>query len=216
MELTEASFREFVELTKLFNIHGLHPIVIGGWAVYYYAQGAKSVDIDLIVPNKQALQIFEKYCTQHNFKKDRTAKIRTLYKKEFKTQTGQTEEIHLDVFLLTDKNLLAANQSIEIPWKLAEKYWQEWKLETKAIARVPIIEVLLLYKTAALIDRKYKLKNWQNLSKVARDRLTAKIEKDRQDIQGLLKQEIDNEKIEKLLQETKFAKYYKETTKELR
>ncbi|MBU1120480.1 hypothetical protein KJ660_01245, partial [Candidatus Micrarchaeota archaeon] len=110
-KLTELSFKELIKTTKLFNIHGLHPIIIGGWAVYYYTKGAGSIDIDLVLPTKQVIQVFEKYSKQYGFKKDRKAKTRTLFRKE----TGE-KEIELDIFTLSDKNTLASNKSIEIPW----------------------------------------------------------------------------------------------------
>ncbi|MFH1545601.1 MAG: hypothetical protein ABIE23_05980 [archaeon] len=209
-KLTELSFKELIKTTKLFNIHGLHPIIIGGWAVYYYTKGAGSIDIDLVLPTKQVIQVFEKYSKQYGFKKDRKAKTRTLFRKE----TGE-KEIELDIFTLSDKNTLASNKSIEIPWKLADKNSKEWKINKDVTARVPEKEVLLLYKTAALKDRQYKIKTWANLSKFSRDRLKAKIEKDKRDIQGLLKLEINQEKLNELLEKTKFKKYYDETLKEI-
>lgn len=209
-KLTRFSFKELINLTKLFNIHGLHPIVIGGWAVYYYTKGAGSIDIDLVLPTKQVIQVFEKYSKKYGFKKDRKAKIRALFRKEI----GK-EEIELDIFTLSDKNTLASNKSTEIPWKLADKNSKEWKINKDVTARVPEKEVLLLYKTAALKDRQYKVKTWANLSKFLRDRLKAKIEKDKKDIKGLLKLEINQEKLNELLEKTRFKKYYDETLKEI-
>lgn len=212
-DLTTISFNELVRITKSFNIHGLSPIVIGGWAVYFYSNGAKSVDIDLILPSKHAVQVFEKFCKLYGFKKDKRAKIRTLFKKTVETESGK-QDIELDIFTLSDKNLLASNKSIEIPWKLSEKFSEEWMLDENVIARVPEKEVLLLYKAAALIDRRFKLKNWVNLSKFARDRLNSKIEKDKKDIQSLLKLGTDEQKLNQLLKETKFKKEFNEIIKE--
>lgn len=214
-KLTELSFKELAKITKLFNIHGLAPIIVGGWAVYHYAKKAKSIDIDLVLPSKQAIQIFENYCKQHGFKKDKRAKTRALFKKEIKTKPG-IQEIELDIFTFSNKNRLASNKSIEIPWKLSEKHSEEWQLETNTAARVPKKEVLLLYKAAALADRQFKLRTWANLSKVARDRLRAKIAKDKKDIQSLLNLTINKEKLEQLLRETGFEKQFNKTIKELK
>ncbi|MFA4856048.1 MAG: hypothetical protein WC634_05715 [archaeon] len=213
-KLTELSFDELLKITKLFNIHGLAPIVIGGWAVYHYTKGAKSVDIDLVLPSRQAIQIFEKYCKQHGFEKDKQAKIRVLFKKEVETDAGK-QEIALDIFTLSSKNRLASDKSIEVPWLLSEKHSEEWQLEKNTIARVPEKEVLLLYKAAALVDRQFKLKTWANLSKVVRDRLKAKIAKDKSDIESLLRLGADKEKLAQLLAETRFEKQFNKTIKEL-
>ena len=212
--LTELSFKELANITKLFNIHGLTPIIVGGWAVYHYTKGAKSIDVDLVLPSKHAIQIFEKYCGQRGFKKDKAARIRVLFKKEVGVKP-QKQEIELDIFTLTDKNVLASNKSIEIPWQLAEKYSEEWQLEKNTTARVPAKEVLLLYKTAAFIDRQFKLRTWANLSKVTRDRLKAKIAKDKEDIKSLLNLSIDKEKLLRLLKETDFEEQFNKTIKEI-
>ncbi|MFH1751943.1 MAG: nucleotidyltransferase [archaeon] len=214
-ELTEVSFKELIKITKLFNIHGLTPIVVGGWAVYYYTKREKSVDIDLVFPSKNAIQIFEKHFKQQGFKKEKQAKIRELFKKEVETRAGK-QEIEIDIFTLQNKNRLASDKSIEIPWKLSEKYGKEWQLEKDVTARVPEKEVLLLYKAAALVDRQFKLKNWINLSRFVKDRLKAKIEKDKRDIGSLLALEIDEKKLALLLKETGFEKQFNKITKELK
>jgi len=167
----------------------------------------KSVDIDLVLPSKHATQIFEKHCKQYGFKKDKQTKIRELFKKEIETAAGK-QEIELDIFTLQTKNRLASDKSIEIPWKLSEKYNKEWQLEKDTIARVPEKEVLLLYKAAALLDRQFKLKNWINLSKFVRDRLKAKIAKDKKDIKSLLSLGINEEKLARLLKETGCEKQF--------
>ena len=203
-ESAKHSFEELMRIAKLLNIHGLHPIVIGGWAVHHYTNGACSVDIDMILP-KQAIQIIEKYSRQHKFRRDKRAKTRVLFKKE-----DGAGELDLDIFALSDKNRLASDRSIEIPWRLAERNSREWKLGKNTRARVPCKEILLLYKAAALQDREYKIKTWANLSKLARDRLKAKIAKDKNDIIGLLKCELNRKKLDKLLKETKFEKHFNE------
>ena len=212
--LTALSFKELVKIAKLLNIHGLTPIIIGGWAVYYYVKGSKSVDIDLVFPSRQAIQIFEKCCNQFGFRKDRQAKIRELFKKEVGTSAGK-QEIEIDIFALSSRNRLASDKSIEIPWLLSEKHSEEWRLGKNAVARVPEKEVLLLYKAAALADRQFKLKTWANLSKFVRDRLKAKIAKDKKDIKDLLMIGMDNEKLALRLKETGFEKQFGKTIKEL-
>ncbi|MBU0662285.1 MAG: hypothetical protein ABH854_05900 [Candidatus Diapherotrites archaeon] len=68
-------------------------------------------------------------------------------------------------------------------------------------------ELLLLYKTAALIDRKHKVQKWA-LRQVEKQQLNAKIWKDRQDIKALLDRELNMERLGRLLKKTKFRKEY--------
>ena len=213
--LAEASLRELTKVARLFNLHGLNPIVIGGWAVYYYTKGAGSVDIDIVLPSEGAVRIFEKYSRQLGFSRDKRAKTRALFRKEIKTKPGGPQEIELDIFILPQRNKLASNRLIEIPWKLSEEYGREWKIEGDAIARVPEKEVLLLYKAAALMDRQFKIKTWVNLSKFTKDRLRSKIEKDKKDILGLLELGVDKKRMDKLLKKTKFKESFEEALDKL-
>ena len=199
-EITQKSFKELESIIKWFNIHGFHPIIIGGWAAYHFVQGIGSRDIDLILP-KEALPALNAYCESHGFKLNNQPKTRILFSKKIGSQI-----IDLDVFTFDHKNKLAKNPKIEIPWSLSKNNCIDWKIG-KNTARVPCIELLLLYKTAALIDRKYKAENWV-LQPIQKQHLNAKIWKDKQDILQLQKQEINNKKLGQLLKKTKFKKEY--------
>ncbi|MEK6973522.1 MAG: hypothetical protein AABW72_05825 [archaeon] len=213
-KLTKASYNELLKLACIFNRHGLSPIIIGGWAVYFYTKGAKSIDIDMILPSKYAVKIFEKHCRQYGFIKSKS-KIRALFRKEISTGSGRKEEIQLDIFTLADKNILASDNSIEIPWKLAEMHSLEWPIGNNAVIRLPAKEVLLLYKVAALIDREYKLRTWV-MPMVTKERLRSKIEKDKADILGLIGTGIDKIELNKLLKKTGFLKYFELKVGELK
>jgi len=213
-KLTKASYNELLKLASRLNMHGLSPILIGGWAVYFHTKGAKSIDIDIILPSRYAVKIFEKHCKQHGFIRSKS-KVRALFKKEIRTESGKKEEIQLDIFTLADKNSLASDNSIEIPWKLAEKYSKELRLENKAMVRLPDKEVLLLYKFAALIDREYKIRTWV-MPTVLNERLRSKIEKDRSDILGLIKTGIDEKELKRLVKKIGLLKQFDEKIKELK
>jgi len=50
-EVTDASFKELINLTKWINEkYGYYPVVIGRWAVYPYAKSLGSRDIDIVFP----------------------------------------------------------------------------------------------------------------------------------------------------------------------
>ncbi|MFH0715133.1 MAG: hypothetical protein V1847_05175 [Candidatus Diapherotrites archaeon] len=195
-EITNRSFRELERIAEWLNIHGHHPIVIGGWAAYYYTRGLGSRDIDLILP-KNALPVLQEYCKEHDYVLNKSPHTRFLFSKKI----GK-DAIELDVFTFDHKNKLAKNPRIEIPWSLAKKDSIEWKIDVGTV-RVPSPELLLLYKAAALIDRKFKKQKWA-LKSLQKQHLDSKIWKDRQDIQSLKKRGIDEKKLERLLQKTKF------------
>ncbi|MBI5871909.1 hypothetical protein HZB88_02385 [archaeon] len=206
-EITQKSFQELEKIAKWLNIHASHPIVIGGWATYYYVKGLGSRDIDLVLHEK-AFPILKKYCLEHGYTHDPSTKTRFHFSKE----SGK-EKIDLDIFTFEHKNKLAKNPKIEISWSLVKENSQDWQIGN-AMAKVPNIEVLLLYKTAALIDRKYKLEKWA-LQPFSKQQLNSKIWKDIQDIKEILKQKINQEKLDALLKQTKFKKEYKEAIKQL-
>lgn len=199
-EVTRKSFRELQSIARWLNIHGHSPIVVGGWAAYYYAKGLGSRDIDLILP-ESALPVLKEYCKSHNYQINTAPHTRILFSKRI---GGGSMDI--DVFTFSHKNRLAKNPRIEIPWSLAKNNCREWKLG-KAAAKVPVPELLLLYKAAALIDRKHKVQKWA-LSRLEKQHLDSKIWKDMQDIEALLKQELDLKKLGQLLKKTGFNKEY--------
>ena len=206
-EITQKSFQELEKVVKWLNIYSIQPIIIGGWATHYYVKGLGSRDIDLILEGK-AFPILKKYCTEHNYTHDASTKTRFHFSKEL-----EKERIELDIFTFEHKNKLAKNQKIEVPWTLAKENSQDWQINN-ATAKVPSIELLLLYKTAALIDRKHKLEKWA-LQPVQKQNLNSKIWKDTQDIKELLKLEISPNKLEELLKKTKFKKEFKNAIKPL-
>jgi len=55
-EITDASYKELISLTKWINkIYGYYPIIIGGWAVYSYMATLGSRDIDLVFPTSESI-----------------------------------------------------------------------------------------------------------------------------------------------------------------
>lgn len=206
-ELTQKSFVELENLAKWLNIHAFQPVVIGGWSTFYYVKGLGSRDIDLVIEEK-ALPILEKYCAEHGYSFDPTTKTRFHYSK----MIGK-EKIDIDVFTFSHKNKLAKDHKIEVPWALTKENNQEWKVGD-SLAKVPTIELLLLYKAAALIDRKFKLEKWV-LQPVQKQYLNAKIWKDVKDIQALLQLSTPNERLEKLLDQTKFKKEFEKAINEI-
>lgn len=214
-EITSVSFTELKELTRYLNkVFKYSPLVIGGWAVYYYTRGLGSLDIDLVMPSKQSIVTYiGNYCKTHGYK-ETSARFRANYKKIIQAE-NEVKTIDLDIFCFKDKNTLAENEQIEVPWVLGDKNFEEWCMEENVTARVPEKEVLLLYKVQALRGRTHKLRH-ALISEALRNRMQSKIWKDKQDIQNLLKLELNQEKLNHLLKETGFKELFEKTINELK
>ena len=205
-EVTEASFRELINLTRWINEkYGYYPVVIGGWAVYSYAKSLGSRDIDIVFPDRISIdKVLIPYYNVMGYKSEGLFSKR--FYKEIITKRG-IEKIMLDACSLSDKNILHENKNIEIPWELTVKYYNNWGIEKDVNVQIPQKELLIIYKIKALCDRKYDLKH-QIASLADRDYINSKIWKDENDIKDLSKYKINKEKLNHLLEEYKFQKYF--------
>lgn len=205
-EITKASFKELINLTKWINEkYGYHPVVIGGWAVYFYARSLGSRDIDLVFPDRRSTdKVLILYYKTMGYKSE--GLFSKSYYKEIKTKKG-SERIILDACSLSNKNILHENKNVEIPWNLTVKYYDNWQIEKGINIQIPQKELLLMYKIKALCDRRYDLKH-KSISTVDRDYINSKIWKDEHDIIELSKLNLDNDKLELLLNQNNFKKYF--------
>ena len=180
-ELTQASFKELINLTKWINKkYGYHPIVIGGWAVYSYARSLGSRDIDIVFPDRISIdKVLIPYYNVMGYKSE--GLFSKSFYKEIETDLGK-EKIILDACSFSDRNILHENKNIEIPWELTVKYYNNWEIENNVNVQIPQKELLMIYKTKALCDRKYDL-NHQSVSLADREYINSKIWKDENDIQ---------------------------------
>ena len=87
------------------------------------------------------------------------------------------------------------------------KYYNKWEIEKDVNVQIPQKELLIIYKIKALCDRKYDLKH-QSISFADRDYINSKIWKDENDIKDLSKYKINKEKLNYLLEEYNFQKYF--------
>ncbi|MCK4348648.1 MAG: hypothetical protein KAW47_08525, partial [Thermoplasmatales archaeon] len=139
-ELTEASFKELITLTKWINKqYGYFPVVIGGWAVYSYVQSLGSRDIDIVFPTRESKEkVLLPYYSAMGYKEE--GLFSKSFYKEIRTQKG-VEKVMLDACSLSDKNILHEDKNIEIPWRLTVKHYKEWNIQQKGVTlQVPQIE----------------------------------------------------------------------------
>lgn len=213
-EITEASYKELIELTTWINkIYGYHPFIIGGWAVYSYTTSLGSRDIDIVFPTKTSVEkVLMPYYTMRGYTEEGV--FSKSYYIEVKTEKGM-EKIMLDACSFSDKNILHENKDIEISWDLTQRYHQEWIVQKDVIVQVPQIELLLIYKIKALCDRRYDLQH-VSMSTFNKSYINSKIWKDEHDITTLSKLTIDTEKINKIAEITNFTEYFLRESKRLK
>ena len=213
-EITEASYNELITLATWINrIYGYYPFIIGGWAVYSYAQSLGSRDIDIVFPTRESVEkVLMPYYNMRGYKEE--GLFTKQYYLEIQTEKGN-EKIMLDACSLIDRNILHENKDIEIPWDLTQHYHQEWKIQKDLIVRIPQIELLLLYKMKALCDRRYDLQHL-TMSAINKAYINSKIWKDEYDIKKLSKSTIDKEKIRQIVENTNFQEYFQREIKRLK
>lgn len=201
-EITQNSFQEMIELCKWLNeIHGYHPVIIGGWAVYLYHPTLGSRDIDILFPNRKLKHdVINNYLFSHNYQSE--GLIEKEYFKEVETPKGK-EKIIIDACSVEDINRLKGTEII-IPWSLAFEYQTSQEIEGVELY-VPSVEALLLYKTKAALDRENDLKTTFDPFF-----LQQKIRKDYHDIITLITFcKIDFNLLNELLNNLKFYEYFK-------
>lgn len=199
-EITNESFQEMIELCKWLNeIYGYHPVIIGGWAVHFHYPTLGSRDIDILFSERRQKDIVvNQYLNSHGYKSE--GLFEKEYFKEVITPRGP-ERVIIDACSVEDVNLLKGTDII-IPWKLAFEYQKNIKTEDVELY-IPKVEVLLLFKSKALLDRAEDLKE-------AFDPfyLQQKILKDHYDIANLVTNcEIDFNFLYELLSRLNFYDY---------
>ena len=208
--MTTESFKELLSLGKWLNeVHGYHPTIIGGWAVFLYTHGLGSRDIDILFPDRKLKHIvLEGYLTTHGYKLSSD-----VFEKEFSKEvetSKRREKIYIDACSIEDINRLKGT-NVVIPWELALKYSNSKRIEDVDFY-IPAPEALILFKAKAALDREYDLRK-----RFDAFFLQNKIWKDYYDIISLLKWcEFDNNILRKLLEETNFRKYFNQVIENLK
>ncbi|MFQ5839018.1 MAG: hypothetical protein ACE5HJ_09620 [Thermoplasmata archaeon] len=157
-EITTASYRELVNVGRWFNrLIGYHPLLVGGWAVYYYnPTGLGSRDVDLIFPDRRSKdKLVNLYLFNNGYQRQRISEFEENYVLVIQTSKGE-ERLYLDVATVQDHNVVHGGGP-ELPWSLAYEHQREATFE-KATFYVPTPEVLLLLKAKAALDREYDAK----------------------------------------------------------
>lgn len=198
-EITKYSYQELVSYASWMNERfGNFPMIVGGWAVYFYTRGLGSRDIDTVFLSRNLLHdTLKYYFFSHGY--EGHGRFVKEYFKEIKTE-GETFRVYLDACSTEDKNLFQSDSSKEIHWSLCFKYAIKKEIEKDVFIYIPRIEVLYLLKGKGLMDRVYRHKRADITEK---EYLTSKIWKDAWDLDTLRDLEKINENfLTSLLKET--------------
>ena len=210
-ELTTATYQELLRVGGWFNrLLGYHPLLVGGWAVYYYnPAGLGSRDVDLIFPDRKLKdRVVNQYLMTHGYERERRSEFEEEYVLLVKT-ARRMERVYLDVATVQDSNRVHG-ADVELPWKLAFRHQRLARIG-RAAFYVPTPEVLILLKAKAALDREYDAKR-------AFDPfyLQQKSWKDYYDVASLLKScEFDTGLIANLVKAHRFEPYFQEAMSSL-
>ena len=187
-QVIDLSRKELELFTEFYNGHfGAHPTIIGGWAVDYYNSYYGSKDIDVVFETKREvyernLQIYFDTHGYQPFQKDLPG-LEVTYRKLVK-MGGSGVYIDIDACSILDGNIFHQNHSKKLPYALVSKNSKEVKLaKSGALFRVPVIELLFLYKLKAYADRDFDSHRAQTQADVAY--FVSKRDKDGSDLMAL-------------------------------
>ena len=218
--ITDQSKAYFEKFLVFCNSIRLSPIIVGGWAVWAHTQFEYSVDVDFVLRSEAELVKLRPFFDQEDFKRETNGGI-SFVKKISDEGLGSYLLKHMifDVALFSDKNTLSENKNIDVPWSLLENNTESKTIEGISI-EIPSRELLIVFKVKAIIDRSHKLAELRSISGSLRPskktmlRYEFKIDKDRRDVQNLIKAgPIDQLKIDEILAKTKFKPLFDEAIK---
>ncbi|UCG68911.1 MAG: hypothetical protein JSV09_14155 [Thermoplasmata archaeon] len=189
---TDLSLKELKNFARWMNdILGYHPIIIGGWAVYFYSPKMGSRDIDVVLPSWEMRdRIIDSYLKNNGYELRQIAFGEAEWVKLLDPKDS-TSETYLDVCTLQDKNMVKGRE-IEVPWSIVRDWQRVKELEGTEIY-IPDPEPLFVLKVKAAWDRYFKITK-EGKNGFIKD----KLRKDRFDIISLLldcqlKQDIIND-----------------------
>ena len=201
MKILDLSREELASFVAWFNkFYGHYPVIIGGWAVYYYNNYLMSKDVDVVfearlktydtallqylASNGYSLYNKEKWGIAKTFRK--TARI-----------NGDEYFIDIDACSIYDSNIYHRNNKLHLPYSLVSKssvLVKDSHGEKRTDYRVPTIELLFLFKLKAYSDRDFDLQSATSSEDISY--LTSKRNKDGSDVLALLDSEHCKEKVD--------------------
>jgi len=191
------SYNELVSFLRYFRHHGT-PVVVGGWAVYFYNPYYGSVDIDVVGPSMKGSfdEIIEGYERSHGYEIMQQDPLGTeitaskpIYSKGRRKRKVGDMEIDACSYERSSAGQFHEDQSKQLPYLLCDRQVcrKEVKVAKDAICYVPSKALLTLFKVKARRDRSYDIRTkGATMDPVRLAWLQGKVAKDGSDIIALL------------------------------
>jgi len=210
--LSEVSYQELLDLLDWFYLHGPIPIVVGGWAVFFYNSYLGSVDIDLVGPSMGGLfgSVLEGFEISRGYE--------FVSRDLLGLETGSRKPVFKDGELVgyveidactyeSDQAGFHEDPEIRLPYALCSDpgLRTSVKLDGRREVFIPRKPLLFLYKVKALRDRSHDLRTeGAVMSASRRNWLQSKVVKDGSDLIALLDPEPDRYLVKELFDSSLF------------
>jgi hypothetical protein len=201
MKILDLSREELASFVTWFNkFYGYYPVIIGGWAVYYYNNYLMSKDIDVVFEAR--LKTYDTALLQYLvsngyslYNKEKWGMTKT-FRKAARTN-GDEYFIDIDACSIYDSNIYHRNNKLHLPYSLTSKnsiLMKDSHGGKEIDYRIPTIELLFLFKLKAYSDRDFDLQSSTSSEDILY--LTSKRNKDGSDIIALIDPKHCKEKID--------------------
>ena len=190
-----ASYQELVSFLRHFRHFGV-PVIVGGWAVYFYNPYYGSVDIDVVGPSLKGSfdEIIEGYERSHGYEimqQDSLGTEITASKPIYSKGRKKVGEMEIDAcsYERPSAGLFHEDSSKRRPYSLCDRdvCRREVTIARDAVCYIPSKALLVLFKVKARRDRSYDIS--RKGATMNPDRLAwlrGKVAKDGSDIIALL------------------------------
>lgn len=228
--MVNASFGELEEFVRHFSHHGT-PVIIGGWAVWFYNPYLGSIDIDVVGPSFRGefFRIVEEYEHMHGYDFVPAGIGEAVAHKpiKIKGKTVGSMEIDACTYENVGATRLHEDPSLTLPYALCDEdgHKREAKIGKDCVCYVPTRALLTLFKVKAYRDRSYDVANkGATLGSERLSWLRSKVVKDASDIialldprprGGLLKDKIDYEELKAIADTKGLTKVVRKTFAEV-
>ena len=162
--LVRASYKELLEFVRFYRHHGT-PVIIGGWAVYFYNPYFGSVDVDVVGHSYGGTfeEIIERYERTHGYEFDTTPGLVEMTARKPIISKGKLAghmEIDACSYERPGASRFHEDESLELPYSAIEDRGckKEVRLTKDTVFYVPCKELLLLYKVKARRDRAFDIR----------------------------------------------------------
>jgi hypothetical protein len=191
-----ASYHELVSFLRYFR-HSGTPVIIGGWAVYFYNPYYGSVDIDVVGPSMEGSfdELIEGYERSHDYQILQQDPLGTeitaskpIYSKGRKRKVGDVE-IDACSYERSSASSFHEDETKRLPYSLCnrEVCRREVRVAKDAVCYIPSKALLTLFKVKARRDRSHDIRTKGATMNPARLAwLRGKFAKDGSDIIALL------------------------------